>query len=222
MKKYYRVLEVAYDAPFDEVKQAYRDLVRVWHPDRFVRNERMQKVATAKLTAINEAYSFIRSMHVNLSEANDSTECSDLIDWSIRTASMLSPSAVTPVQQRNKQTKPWRWHSGIFPTIILALLLGIPSLSNTGESQHGAKSSAQFESANAAFAHLLGFRAPSDELSFTVGSTREVVVSIQGQPTAEILKYGESYVTIENNRVTSWSVSSLHPLFVHQKTDTSR
>lgn len=43
MRKYYRVLEIPYDSPIPVVKQAYRDLVRVWHPDRFARDERLQK-----------------------------------------------------------------------------------------------------------------------------------------------------------------------------------
>ena len=39
-----------------EVKEAYRDLVQVWHPDRFGKNPRVQKKAEAMLKEINAAY----------------------------------------------------------------------------------------------------------------------------------------------------------------------
>ncbi len=40
----------------DELKQAYRDMVQIWHPDRFPGNPRLQRIADAKLKEINEAY----------------------------------------------------------------------------------------------------------------------------------------------------------------------
>lgn len=35
MKRYYEILELEPGASPEEVKRAYRDLVKVWHPDRF-------------------------------------------------------------------------------------------------------------------------------------------------------------------------------------------
>jgi curved DNA-binding protein CbpA len=37
----FNVLGLKPDASFDEVKQAYKDLVNVWHPDRFTHNPRL-------------------------------------------------------------------------------------------------------------------------------------------------------------------------------------
>lgn len=39
----------------EELKVAYRDLVQIWHPDRFGQNERLQQKAQQKLKEINEA-----------------------------------------------------------------------------------------------------------------------------------------------------------------------
>ena len=39
----------------EELKVAYRDLVQIWHPDRFAQNDRLQLKAQNKLTEINEA-----------------------------------------------------------------------------------------------------------------------------------------------------------------------
>ncbi len=47
----------------EEVNQAYRDLVTVWHPDRFANNMRLQKKAEENLKEINAAYEYIRSFY---------------------------------------------------------------------------------------------------------------------------------------------------------------
>ncbi len=57
----YRVLGLPPDAPGDEIKTAYRDLVRVWHPDRFGHDERLRHKAERNLQRINDAYELLRS-----------------------------------------------------------------------------------------------------------------------------------------------------------------
>ncbi len=47
----------------EEVAQAYRDLVNVWHPDRFVGNPRLQEKAEEKTKEINVAYEYIKSYY---------------------------------------------------------------------------------------------------------------------------------------------------------------
>ena len=57
------ILGLKPSASQEEVNQAYRDLVNVWHPDRFANNLRLQKKAEEKLKEINEAYEYIRSFY---------------------------------------------------------------------------------------------------------------------------------------------------------------
>jgi uncharacterized protein YjbI with pentapeptide repeats len=45
----------------DEIKEAWRDLVQVWHPDRFGGNDRLQEKAQEKLKQINQAYERLRN-----------------------------------------------------------------------------------------------------------------------------------------------------------------
>ena len=52
----YAVLDLDPSASPAEIHQAYRDLVQVWHPDRFAHNPRLQRKADAKMRAINAAY----------------------------------------------------------------------------------------------------------------------------------------------------------------------
>src|SRR4029079_15571064 len=44
-----------------ELKAAHRDLAKVWHPDRFVHDPRLQEKAQEKLKEINEAYDLLSS-----------------------------------------------------------------------------------------------------------------------------------------------------------------
>ncbi len=58
--KCYRILGVKPGTPMSEVRLAYRDMVSVWHPDRFANNPRLQQKAGEKLRRINAAYEYIR------------------------------------------------------------------------------------------------------------------------------------------------------------------
>jgi DnaJ domain len=60
----YGVLGLAPGATPDEVKTAYRDLVKVWHPDRFSDNDRLREKAQRHLQLYNEAYEVLRDLPV--------------------------------------------------------------------------------------------------------------------------------------------------------------
>src|SRR4029453_3042942 len=51
-----RILEIEPGASLEEIRQAYRDQTKVWHPDRFSNDIRIQKKAEDKLKQINLAY----------------------------------------------------------------------------------------------------------------------------------------------------------------------
>ena len=56
----YQLLEVQADASIEAVKLAYRQLAKVWHPDRFTEDPELCKIAEAKLKQINAAYRQIK------------------------------------------------------------------------------------------------------------------------------------------------------------------
>ena len=54
----YEILGVNENASEDEIKKAYREQVKKWHPDRYQGDPR-EKMAGEKLRDINEAYDYI-------------------------------------------------------------------------------------------------------------------------------------------------------------------
>lgn len=59
---WYRTLDLEPGASPEEVRQAWRDLAQVWHPDRFAGNERLREKAEQTLKQINEAYEGLRKL----------------------------------------------------------------------------------------------------------------------------------------------------------------
>jgi DnaJ-domain-containing protein 1 len=60
LRRDYANLEVSFGAPFGEVRQAHRRLLRQYHPDRFDQDPRKQELATEITQKINESYQRIR------------------------------------------------------------------------------------------------------------------------------------------------------------------
>jgi|GEM_PF-3972353 len=55
----YEILELPATASRKEILQGYRDLVNVWHPDRFGHNPRLRQRAEEKLKQLNQAYEIL-------------------------------------------------------------------------------------------------------------------------------------------------------------------
>jgi preprotein translocase subunit Sec63 len=55
-----RVLGLAPGATEQAIKEAYRDLVKVWHPDRFGSDARLRAKAQERLKDVNAAFEYLR------------------------------------------------------------------------------------------------------------------------------------------------------------------
>ncbi|MBQ9129429.1 MAG: J domain-containing protein, partial [Clostridia bacterium] len=60
----YKVLGISRDASDAEVKKAYREMARKYHPDNYV-NSPMSDLAEEKMKEINEAYEEIQKSRAN-------------------------------------------------------------------------------------------------------------------------------------------------------------
>jgi curved DNA-binding protein CbpA len=56
MRRCFEILDLGPDASMEDARRSYKDMVNVWHPDRFAHNPRLKKKAEQKLKEINTAY----------------------------------------------------------------------------------------------------------------------------------------------------------------------
>jgi curved DNA-binding protein CbpA len=61
IQRCFEILELDGGASPDDAKQAYKDIVNVWHPDRFSNNPRLRQKAEEKLKEVNIAYEMVKS-----------------------------------------------------------------------------------------------------------------------------------------------------------------
>lgn len=62
-KEYYAILEVRYGSNFDEIKKAYKKLLKKYHPDLFHNNPEKFEKAQKLTEKINEAYSYFEKKY---------------------------------------------------------------------------------------------------------------------------------------------------------------
>ncbi len=75
MKDPYSILGVKHDASDDEVKEAYRNLVRKYHPDNYTDDNPLKDLANEKMQEVNEAYDEIQKMRED--EKNGTAKSTD-------------------------------------------------------------------------------------------------------------------------------------------------
>ncbi|MBQ9099270.1 MAG: J domain-containing protein [Clostridia bacterium] len=69
----YKVLGVSSDADDEEIKRAYHELARKYHPDRYAGNEDLADLAKEKMQEINAAYEEIQRMRAAGAQQNTHT-----------------------------------------------------------------------------------------------------------------------------------------------------
>lgn len=63
-ERYYRILELEYGSNFNEIKKAYRKLLKKYHPDLFQNKPEKLKSAQEVTRQINEAYMYFERKFV--------------------------------------------------------------------------------------------------------------------------------------------------------------
>ncbi len=80
IRQCYKILELDFGASMVEIRYAYKNLVRAWHPDRFNNNPSLQKLAEERLKEINVAYGELKAF---LSQKRDTGIMAALISLSL-------------------------------------------------------------------------------------------------------------------------------------------
>ena len=106
-----QALGLEHGASSDDVKDAYRTLAKVWHPDRFPNDERLRRAAEEKLKDINSAYQLLttssdRQFRYRPSQRRSSSRSSE--PPPPKQPRSESQSTSRPSQQQSSQPNPPR------------------------------------------------------------------------------------------------------------------
>ncbi|BAQ60050.1 DnaJ-class molecular chaperone [Geminocystis sp. NIES-3708] len=74
LNKYYKILELPENASKEQIKKAYRQLSKKWHPDNFIGNLIQQNLAKEKFIVISEAYEILINKNDNFNAKNLSSK----------------------------------------------------------------------------------------------------------------------------------------------------
>ena len=61
IRQCFKVLELDLNASLDDVRKAFRNIVKIWHPDLYAGSPQLKGMAEEKLKAVNAAYAAVKS-----------------------------------------------------------------------------------------------------------------------------------------------------------------
>ena len=113
IKKSLEILELDHPPTPDEAKQAYKDLVNVWHPDRFNENPRLRERAGKKLKEINLAYETVETYLISR-ETRKTIHADDREGYKDHTSDPESNSRRNQNEDRSEGTTEAAFEAGTF------------------------------------------------------------------------------------------------------------
>ena len=75
----FEILELDRNASLEEAKQAYRDQVKFFHPDRFANDPRQKEKAEKKLKEVNEAYERVKKLLASKEDPQSMVEAKETV-----------------------------------------------------------------------------------------------------------------------------------------------
>ncbi len=137
----FEILELDRSASTDKIKQSYKDIVTVWHPDRFSNNPRLKQKAEEKLKEVNVAYDTLKSYlsseqrmepKQEKAEANVKTETAqpDAAPYDNKTEAVVEASTVIVLSL-------WSRLSSLFQSVVTDVKTGMEQ-GRLDQSQRGA------------------------------------------------------------------------------------
>jgi len=210
LEDYYRTLGLTPGASFAEVKRAYRALVKVWHPDRFLQTPHLQCQALEKMQAINHAYARLQSQQVyqGLYPAAMPVGSRPLpLTWLVALVAFvllrLFASQVLPITQLRLSPHEAALPPAPMPLAVAPLLAPEQTVVEPGIPY--------------AEPPQAPGQASAPNMYVTVGSTKESVLAIQGAPTLasdHLWEYAGSHIYFRDDKVVGWEIWPRSPLKV--------
>ncbi len=113
LERCFELLGVKPGASVAELKAAHRDMAKVWHPDRFGYDPRLQQKAQEKLKEINEAFDILISGKVPRPQSPPRYEQ----EWK-----PTNPAA--PAVRHTETRRSSRWQFAALPVLIFIVVFG--------------------------------------------------------------------------------------------------
>jgi hypothetical protein len=120
-----RIFELDDRCTPEQVRAAYRELVKVWHPDRFANDTNLRAKADRRLQEINSAYAVLQDRAETVDpprrEATPRSEAQDRAE-TVETPREATPPPHVATPPPGAQSRPARW--SVAPLVIIGLLTG--------------------------------------------------------------------------------------------------
>lgn len=137
----YRALELEPGASLGEVKEGWRELVKVWHPDRFPNDAKLQRKAQERLKEINHSYEILEQYLTSNTPPPRGRPTSSQSSETHRSEAGQGPDSQkartesSPPPQREKQSpsEPKELHTGrLWAVIVGVMVILLIIMANSG------------------------------------------------------------------------------------------
>jgi hypothetical protein len=111
-KEWFRILDLCSGASLDEVKRSYRELAKVWHPDRFAHDPSLLRKSQEKMKQLNHAYHQLCTLAKQPGENSGNRAENPAHSNSTKSDDSQTRSASGPPPERPQVTPPMASMSG--------------------------------------------------------------------------------------------------------------
>lgn len=80
LKRCYELLEITPGCTYEEARLAFRDMVSIWHPDKFSHNSRLKEKAEEKLKDLNAAWEQLQAFFFQKEDVTEEQPCRELTE----------------------------------------------------------------------------------------------------------------------------------------------
>lgn len=238
---HYRILGLRREAGWLELRQAYKTLVNIWHPDRFQQDARQRQLAEEKTKEITQSYKELAEYYRTFGalphalHAAQTAVPEEYVAPPAENFQDAPPVRETHYQEPDQNDVPPPLEHPAGPSKFTTRALAIATLvfvvyflsqdfppnSPSGPRKEANHSEPAIDAKKDTKAGLPAASEPAEDADsdkerfFTVGASLGEVYSIQGVPTrteTDVWYYGKSKVFFEKGKVVRWEEDPDNPL----------
>ena len=231
--QHYHILGIGPEATWEELRQAYKSLINIWHPDRFQQEGRRRRLAEEKTKEITQSYKLLAEYYKKYGALPPVVEHTETPPTAEDTVPPNAAHAVTEPEIQDREPpvatvtpgesqKPKRFKfSSIITAATVAGVVYFVMENVMWEDftnlQQGNKPNENLPAqvAEARKDEDMDDKKTKPDKFFTVGTSLGEVYAIQGVPTKtenDVWYYGQSKVYFSKGKVVRWEENPDNPL----------